>query len=99
MRRPKQVSISYPKRSPLGAHGPTFTVQVNIHNCSQARLNAKPTTTSATFTTALFAALEIATGTVTGVYKPPHRHQEFLAFIKHVARAYPDQELRLVMDR
>ncbi|MGB9222852.1 hypothetical protein [Mycobacterium sp.] len=46
----------------------------------------------------MFAALEIATGTVTGVYKPPHRHQEFLAFIKHVARAYPDQELRLVMD-
>ena len=28
-----------------------------------------------------------------------HRHQEFLAFLKHVARAYPDQaELHLVMD-
>ena len=44
------------------------------------------------------AALEIATGQVTGVCKPRHRHQEFLAFLKHVARAYPDQELRLVMD-
>ena len=27
-----------------------------------------------------------------------HRHQEFLAFLKHVARAYPDGELHLVMD-
>jgi transposase len=44
------------------------------------------------------AALDIATGQVTGVCKPRHRRQEFLAFLKHVARAYPDQELRLVMD-
>jgi transposase len=44
------------------------------------------------------AALDIATGQVTGVCKPRHRHEEFLAFLKHVARAYPDQELRLVMD-
>ncbi|WP_239591574.1 MULTISPECIES: transposase [Mycolicibacterium] len=49
-------------------------------------------------TTTLFAALDIATGQVTGVCKPRHRHQEFLAFLKHVARAYPDQELPLVMD-
>lgn len=49
-------------------------------------------------TTTLFAALEIATGTITGVCKPRHRHQEFLAFLKHVARAYPDQQLHLVMD-
>jgi transposase len=49
-------------------------------------------------TTTLFAALDIATGQVTGVCKPRHRHQEFLAFLKHVARASPDQELRLVMD-
>ena len=49
-------------------------------------------------TTTLFAALEIATGTVTGVCKQRHRHQEFLAFLKHVARAYPDRELHLVMD-
>jgi transposase len=49
-------------------------------------------------TTTLFAALEIATGKITGVCKNRHRHQEFLAFLKHVARAYPDRELHLVMD-
>ncbi len=53
-------------------------------------------------TTTLFAALEIATGKVTGACKPRHRHQEFLAFLKQVARAYPDTgegtELHLVMD-
>ena len=49
-------------------------------------------------TTTLFAALEIATGKVTGACKPRHRHQEFLAFLKQVARAYPDGELHLVMD-
>ena len=49
-------------------------------------------------TTTLFAALEIATGQVTGLCKNRHRHQEFLAFLKHVARTYPSQELHLVMD-
>src|SRR3954468_16442803 len=57
-------------------------------------------------TTTLFAALEIATGKVTGACKPRHRHQEFLAFLKQVARAYPDDldlhgrpvQLHLVMD-
>ena len=53
-------------------------------------------------TTTLFAALEVATGTVTAAVKPRHRHQEFLAFLKQVAKAYPDQgngqELHLVMD-
>ncbi len=53
-------------------------------------------------TSTLFAALEIATGKVTGLCKDRHRHQEFLIFLKHVARAYPDRgdgvELHLVMD-
>ena len=49
-------------------------------------------------TSTLFAALEIATGHVTAACKPRHRRQEFLAFLKQVARAYPDQELHLVMD-
>jgi transposase len=49
-------------------------------------------------TTNLFAALEIATGKVTGLCKQRYRHQEFLAFLKHLARAYPDAELHLVMD-
>jgi transposase len=46
--------------------------------------------------------LEIATGQVTGICQQRHRHQEFLAFLKHLARAYPDTEdgtdLHLVMD-
>ncbi|GAA3675802.1 transposase [Yimella lutea] len=49
-------------------------------------------------TSTLFAALEIATGQVTGACKNRHRHQEFLAFLKQIARAYPAQELHLVMD-
>jgi DDE superfamily endonuclease len=43
-------------------------------------------------------ALEIATGTVTAACQPRHRHQEFLRFLKQVAKAYPDIELHLVMD-
>jgi transposase len=49
-------------------------------------------------TTTLFAALEIATGTVTAACQPRHRHQEFLRFVKQVAKAYPDRDLHLVMD-
>jgi transposase len=53
-------------------------------------------------TTTLFAALEVATGKVTAALKPRHRHSEFLAFLKQIARAYPDGgdgvELHLVMD-
>src|SRR3954454_5276756 len=56
-------------------------------------------------TSTLFAALEVATGKVTAACKPRHRHQEFLSFLKQVARAYPpnvdDQgrptELHLIM--
>jgi hypothetical protein len=48
-------------------------------------------------TTTLFAALESSTGKVTGLCKKQHRHQEFLSFLTHVARAYPDIELHLVM--
>ena len=49
-------------------------------------------------TATLFAALEVATGKVTGLCKQRHRNQEFVAFLKHVARAYPDRDLHLVMD-
>src|SRR5262249_17714025 len=45
-----------------------------------------------------FAAVEIATGKVTGACQPRHRHQEFLRFLKQLAKAYPDRELHLVMD-
>jgi hypothetical protein len=40
-------------------------------------------------TTTLFAALEIATGEVAGLCKPRHRHQEFLVFLRQLARGYP----------
>ncbi|WP_425556668.1 IS630 family transposase, partial [Gordonia humi] len=49
-------------------------------------------------TTTLFAALDIATGQVTAAVKPRHRHQEFLAFLRQIDRAYGGQELHLVMD-
>jgi transposase len=49
-------------------------------------------------TSTLFAALDIATGKVTAATKPRHRRQEFLAFLKQVARAHPSRELHLVMD-
>jgi transposase len=49
-------------------------------------------------TTTLFAALNITTGKVTATCQPRHRHQEFLRFLKQVARAYPEGELHLVMD-
>src|SRR3954464_14300772 len=49
-------------------------------------------------TTNLFAALEIATGKVVDACKPRHRHQEFLAFLKQVAHAYPRVQLHLVCD-
>jgi transposase len=49
-------------------------------------------------TTTLFAALEIATGKVVQACKPRHRHQEFLAFLKQVAKAYPRVQLHVVAD-
>jgi transposase/transposase-like protein len=49
-------------------------------------------------TTTLFAALEVATGKVTDACYPRHRHQEFLKFLKQVARAYPEGELHVVCD-
>jgi len=49
-------------------------------------------------TTTLFAALEIATGKVTDACYPRHRHEEFLRFLKQVAKAYPRVKLHLVVD-
>ena len=49
-------------------------------------------------TTTLFAALEIATGRVEQACLPRHRHQEFLRFLKQVAKAYPRRKLHLVVD-
>lgn len=49
-------------------------------------------------TTTVFAALEVATGTVTGAVKAEHHRSEFLSFLCQIDRVYPDQELHLVMD-
>jgi transposase len=49
-------------------------------------------------TTALFAALEVAAGTVTDACYPRRRHGEFLRFLTNVAAAYPGCELRVVCD-
>src|SRR3954462_7915050 len=49
-------------------------------------------------TTTLFAALEVATGKVTDACTQRHRHQEFLAFLKQGAAAYPRRELHVVVD-
>jgi transposase len=49
-------------------------------------------------TTTLFAALEVATGKVTDACYPRHRNEEFLAFLKQVAKAYPRKQLHIVVD-
>ena len=49
-------------------------------------------------TTTLFAALEIATGTVTDRCYDRHGKAEFLDFLKQVAKAYPRRELHVVLD-
>jgi transposase len=49
-------------------------------------------------TTTLFAALEVATGKITQTCLPRHRHQEFLIFLKQVAKAYPRVKLHVVCD-
>ena len=50
-------------------------------------------------TTTLFAALDIATGSVLTECKPRHRHQEFLAFLKRIDTAVPAQlDVLLIVD-
>ena len=49
-------------------------------------------------TTTLFAALDVATGQVTGTCFERHRHQEFLKFLTQVAKAYPRVRLHVVCD-
>jgi len=50
-------------------------------------------------TTTLFAALDVANGTVIGQCKARHRHQEFLSFLRHIERSVPkDLDVHLVMD-
>ncbi len=48
--------------------------------------------------TTLYAALEVATGKVVDACYPRHRHQEFLRFLRQVAKAYPRRRLHIVCD-
>ena len=50
-------------------------------------------------TTTLFAALDIATGTVFAECQPRHRHQEFLGFLRNLDACVPaDLEVHLIVD-
>ena len=50
-------------------------------------------------TTTLFAALDVATGKVLSQCKRRHRHQEFLAFLRHIDRNVPQElDVHLVVD-
>lgn len=50
-------------------------------------------------TTTLFAALDVANGTVLAQCKPQHRHQEFLSFLRHIDAQLPAQsDVHLVTD-
>lgn len=50
-------------------------------------------------TTSLFAALDVATGTVIGQCHRRHRHQEFLKFLNRLeAQLPPDRDVHIIMD-
>jgi transposase len=50
-------------------------------------------------TTTLFAALDVADGSVITQRKPRHRHQEFLSFLRHIDTQVPaDLDVHLIVD-
>ena len=49
-------------------------------------------------TTCLFAALEVGSGQVTTDTRERHTGADFLAFMRRIARAYPEGELHVVLD-
>ena len=50
-------------------------------------------------TTTLFAALDVATGEVLAQCKRRHRHQEFLAFLRHIDANVPESlDIHLIVD-
>lgn len=46
----------------------------------------------------LYAALEIATGRVVHSIRDSHTGQDFLAFMKHIARSFPEVDLHVIID-
>lgn len=49
-------------------------------------------------TTTLFAAMNMADGTVLADFKPRHRHREWLDFLKTIDETFPDVELHIICD-
>lgn len=49
-------------------------------------------------TTTLFAALDVATGEITGACYQKHRAAEFLAFLQLLVRVYPRRQLHVILD-
>jgi len=49
-------------------------------------------------TTTLFAALDVATGRVTGRHYKRRRRSEFLDFMNKVVADYPDREIHVILD-
>ena len=50
-------------------------------------------------TTTLFAALDVQSGDILAACKPRHRHQEFLAFLRHIdANVPPALDVHLIID-
>src|SRR5262244_4042710 len=48
--------------------------------------------------TSLYAALEVASGTVVGECRPRHTGADFLAFLQRLARTYRQRELHVILD-
>jgi transposase len=48
--------------------------------------------------TSLYAALEVASGTVVGECRERHTGADFLAFLKRLARTYPGRALHVILD-
>jgi transposase len=47
----------------------------------------------------LFAALDVANGSVIAQCKPRHRHQEFLSFLRHIEASVPEHlHVHLIVD-
>jgi transposase len=49
-------------------------------------------------TTTLFAAMNIADGTVLADFKPRHRHREWLSFLKTIDETFPEVDLHIICD-
>lgn len=49
-------------------------------------------------TTTLFAALNVVTGTVTGMHSQRRRREDFLAFMNRVVVDYPGQDIHVILD-